>query len=119
MGQLNFSSLSCMYNTNVHSIKDKNLVFAIAIAGHDRPSCELQDPLRFSKAYYRSGSRGLARLHVCFQYGELYPSLDDWYDYKYSKPIVDSFLHSFRSNIHQVARGSKTQFLLLLHVFLG
>ena len=29
MGQLNFPSLSCMYNTNVHSIEDKNLVFAL------------------------------------------------------------------------------------------
>ena len=79
-------------------------------------SCELQVPCKFSLACCRSGNKGLVRSRVCFQHGELYRSLDDWHDYKYNKPIVDSFLHNFHSNIHQVVRGSVELFLQLLHL---
>ena len=92
-------------------------VFAFSLkSGYGMFSCELQVPCKFSLACCRSGNKGLVRSRVCFQHGELYRSLDDWHDYKYNKPIVDSFLHNFHSNIHQVVRGSVELFLQLLHL---
>ena len=84
--------------------------------GYGMFSCELQVPCKFSMVCYRSGKKGLVRSRVCFQHDVLYRSLDDWHDYKYNKPIADSFLHNFHSNIHQVVRGLIELFLQLLHV---
>ena len=86
------------------------------MSSYDMFSYELQVPCKFSLVCYRSGKKGLVRSRVCFQHDELYRSLDDWHDYKYNKPIADSFLHNFHSNIHQVVRGLIELFLQLLHV---